>query len=88
LGITTNLKPNMKDTEICEWPGCTNTPLCCTGNAGGAYVCRRHFAITNGKAADELLPHELEAMQTMADTARNREARVMPNAAVMRCELG
>lgn len=69
----------MNEPEICEWPGCTNEALCTTGNAGGALVCRHHFKITNGKSADEVLPHELEAMQMMADAAHNRETRVPPN---------
>lgn len=58
--------------DICDWPGCTNEMLCCTGNAGGGRVCRRHFYITNGKAAADLLPHEVEAMLMMADAVSNR----------------
>lgn len=61
--------------DICDWPGCTNEMLCCTGNAGGGRVCRRHFYITNGKAAADMLPHEVEAMLMMADAVKNREAR-------------
>ena len=68
----------MKAKLICDWPGCTNEIFCCTGNAGGAGVCRRHFHITNGKAYEDFHPHELEAMLTMADAVKNRESKETP----------
>ncbi|MDE2099462.1 MAG: phosphohydrolase [Patescibacteria group bacterium] len=51
--------------ETCEWPGCSNEALCSSGNVGGALVCSEHFAITNGKEAGELTPHELACMEKM-----------------------
>lgn len=33
---------------VCEWPGCSSTAICSSGNFGGKMVCSEHFMITNG----------------------------------------
>lgn len=41
--------------DLCEWPGCSASALCSSGNFGGKLVCSEHFKITNGIAADPLV---------------------------------
>lgn len=58
------------ESETCDWPDCEEPPLCTTGNAGGANVCRQHFHITNEQ--DRHSPVETICMLRMAMAARER----------------
>lgn len=62
----------MKTETTCDWPGCLNEMLCCTGNAGGARVCSEHFAVTNGRPGDDYTEDEVAAILAMAAAAADR----------------
>lgn len=61
--------------DTCDWPDCDNEAMCSSGNAGGALVCREHFAITNGKDESELSDEERKAIGFVA--TREDEMLVM-----------
>jgi hypothetical protein len=63
----------MKTETTCDWPGCTNEMLCCSGNVLGARVCSEHFEITNGRPGDDYTPDEVKALQAMAAAAQARD---------------
>lgn len=71
---------------ICEWPGCKHEAFCITGNVCDAYVCQKHFKITNGKTREQITGDELGKIQVMGFNARLRHASVSQNREAARAD--